>query len=346
MDLPPTSASFAATYEAGRPQVVWTSLVADLETPVSALLKLADGRPYSFLLESVEGGAIRGRYSIIGLKPDLIWRCRGDTGRDQPHAPHRPPTPSRLEAKPPLDSPARPARAERRMEIPAALPPMASGLFGYLGYDMVRLMERLPEPNADPLGLPDAVFVRPTVVAIFDSVRGRRHARRRRSGPPAASPPAPPTTTPASACPTRPSPTSQRHRRTQALATPLDLGRPGPEHDARGLSATWSTARRTTSLPATSSRWCPASASAAVQAAAVRALPHAAPPEPLALPLLPELRRLRGRRLQPGNPRPPARRQGHHPPDRRHRPPRHDAGRGRGTREPSCSPTRRSAPST
>src|SRR3954452_24044158 len=74
----PDPAEFAARYDAGQPQVVWTSLVADLETPVSAMLKLAEGRPYSFLLESVEGGATRGRYSIIGLKPDLVWRCRGE----------------------------------------------------------------------------------------------------------------------------------------------------------------------------------------------------------------------------------------------------------------------------
>ena len=74
----PDPAEFVARYEAGQPQVVWTSLVADLETPVSAMLKLAEGRPYSFLFESVEGGAVRGRYSAIGLKPDLIWRCFGD----------------------------------------------------------------------------------------------------------------------------------------------------------------------------------------------------------------------------------------------------------------------------
>jgi anthranilate synthase component 1 len=74
----PGSAEFAQRYDAGEPQLVWTDLVADLETPVSAMLKLADGRPHSFLFESVEGGATRGRYSIIGLKPDIIWRCRGD----------------------------------------------------------------------------------------------------------------------------------------------------------------------------------------------------------------------------------------------------------------------------
>ena len=71
------STSSARATSAGKPVLVWTSLVADLETPVSAMLKLADGRPNSFLFESVEGGAARGRYSIIGMKPDLIWRCVG-----------------------------------------------------------------------------------------------------------------------------------------------------------------------------------------------------------------------------------------------------------------------------
>ena len=75
--------------------MVWTTLVADLETPVSAFLKLAGGKPMSFLLESVEGGAVRGRYSIIGLEPDLIWRANGGTRRDQPHARAPSPTPSR-----------------------------------------------------------------------------------------------------------------------------------------------------------------------------------------------------------------------------------------------------------
>ena len=74
MLIEPSAAAFAARYAAGEPQVVWTTLVADLETPVSAFLKLAGTRPQSFLLESVEGGEVRGRYSIIGLEPDLIFR--------------------------------------------------------------------------------------------------------------------------------------------------------------------------------------------------------------------------------------------------------------------------------
>ena len=69
--------AFAQRYFIGSPQVVWTTLVADLETPVSAFIKVAGARPMSFLLESVEGGAVRGRYSIIGLDPDLVWRTNG-----------------------------------------------------------------------------------------------------------------------------------------------------------------------------------------------------------------------------------------------------------------------------
>ena len=75
MTISPDFPAFSATYEAGKPQLVWTKLVADLETPVSAYIKLADGRANSFLLESVEGGSVRGRYSMIGFKPDVIWRC-------------------------------------------------------------------------------------------------------------------------------------------------------------------------------------------------------------------------------------------------------------------------------
>jgi anthranilate synthase component 1 len=74
MQIEPQATAFAKRYARGEAQVVWTTLVSDLETPVSAFLKIAGDRPLSFLLESVEGGAVRGRYSIIGLDPDLIWR--------------------------------------------------------------------------------------------------------------------------------------------------------------------------------------------------------------------------------------------------------------------------------
>jgi anthranilate synthase component 1 len=168
MQAEPGFAAFAAAYDAGRPAVLWTTLVADLETPVSAMLKLADGRPNSFLFESVEGGATRGRYSLIGLKPDLVWRCRGDRAeinrRARSDADAFEPCPGGA-----LDS-LRDLVAESRIDTPASLPPMAAGLFGYLGYDTVRLMERLPDENPDVLGVPDALLLRPTIVAIFDNI--------------------------------------------------------------------------------------------------------------------------------------------------------------------------------
>ena len=86
MSLAPDFEAFAQVYRAGRPQVLFRRLVADLETPVSAFLKLGEGQDNAFLLESVQGGETRGRYSIIGLRPDLIWRCRGDVAEINRHA--------------------------------------------------------------------------------------------------------------------------------------------------------------------------------------------------------------------------------------------------------------------
>ena len=168
MKAHPEYSVFEEAFEAGRPQLVWTTLVADLETPVSAMLKLADGRPNSFLLESVEGGAIRGRYSFIGMKPDLIWRCHGDRAEVNRRARHdadafEPCAGGTIESL-------RAIVAESRIEPPPGLPPMAAGLFGYMGYDVVRLVEKLPAELPDVLGLPDGIFLRPTVIAVFDTI--------------------------------------------------------------------------------------------------------------------------------------------------------------------------------
>jgi anthranilate synthase component I len=166
--LEPGFDAFSENWNAGRPQVVWTRLIDDLETPVSAYLKIARERPYAFLFESVEGGAWRGRYSIVAMKPDLVWRCRGDQaeiaegdaiaeGRFTPQAGGA------------LDS-LRDLVAASRIELPAGLPPPSAGVFGAIGYDMVRLVERLPNINPDPLGLPDGIMTRPSVVAVFDAI--------------------------------------------------------------------------------------------------------------------------------------------------------------------------------
>ncbi len=161
-------AAFTADYEAGRGHLVWRRAVADLETPVAAYLKLVQGRPNAFLLESVEGGAARGRYSIIGLDPDLIWRCKDGHAEINRNAIAAPFAFTPTEGAP-LDQ-VRALITESLLDVPADIPPMAGGLVGYLGYDMVRQMENLPNKNTDPLGLPDAVLLRPTLFAIFDNV--------------------------------------------------------------------------------------------------------------------------------------------------------------------------------
>ncbi|HET9574279.1 MAG TPA: anthranilate synthase component I, partial [Methyloceanibacter sp.] len=167
--IEPDFTIFARGYEEGVPQVAWTRLVADLETPVSAMLKLAHERPNSFLLESVEGGANRGRYSIIGCEPDLIWRANGARAEIN-RAPQSDPqgfAPSPLPALGAL----RALLAESAIALPHELPPMAAGIFGYMGYDTVRLIEDLPSDKRDPLALPDSILVRPTLIVIFDAVK-------------------------------------------------------------------------------------------------------------------------------------------------------------------------------
>jgi anthranilate synthase component 1 len=168
MQIEPSAGMFAANYMRGMAQVVWTTLVADLETPVSAFLKIGAEKPLSFLLESVEGGAARGRYSIIGLDPDAVWRAIGTKAEINRAACRDPAAFEPCEA-PPLSA-LRAFIQESRFALPPALPPMAAGVFGYLGYDMVRLIEKLDPPNPDPIGIPDAILVRPTVVIIFDTV--------------------------------------------------------------------------------------------------------------------------------------------------------------------------------
>jgi anthranilate synthase component 1 len=162
------AAAFTEDYTAGRGHLVWNRSVADLETPVAAFLKLAQGRPNSFLLESVEGGASRGRYSIIGLEPDLVWRVRDGRAEINRNALAAPFGFVPVDAAP-LDS-LRSLIAEAQLDVPKGLPPMAGGLVGYLGYDMVRQMEKLPAKNVDVMGVPDAVMLRPTIFAIFDNV--------------------------------------------------------------------------------------------------------------------------------------------------------------------------------
>lgn len=160
-----------AQLRGGAPALVWRSIVADTETPVSAALKLFEPERGDFLLESVEGGAVRGRYSLIGLAPDLVFRAVGDNCEVNRNwltdraifAPLAADSLSALRA----------LVAECRIDVPEGLPPALACLVGYFGYETIGLVEKLPRPAANPLDLPDMLFVRPTLILVFDRLADR-----------------------------------------------------------------------------------------------------------------------------------------------------------------------------
>lgn len=164
----PARDAFISHAKAGGHQLVWTKILADCETPVSAMLKLREEDSPCFLLESVEGGETRGRYSIIGLYPDLIWQCQGEKAsicRDLKKG--------AFELCEQASIPALKALLKDiRFPIPKALPPMAAGLIGYFGYDMIKQVEKLPSTKPDNIGIPDACLMRPGVMVIFDARDG------------------------------------------------------------------------------------------------------------------------------------------------------------------------------
>ncbi|MEM8591326.1 MAG: anthranilate synthase component I [Pseudomonadota bacterium] len=168
--LIPEYSAFADAYEAGQNQVVYARLPADLDTAVSVMLKLTGAEKDSFVLESVTGGEVRGRYSIIGLRPDVVWECHGTTSQINRTARFDPDAFEPCEHEP-LEA-LRGLIEESRVDLPHGLPAAAAGLFGFLGYDMIRLVEHLPDINPDPLGLPDARMTRPSIIAILDGVKG------------------------------------------------------------------------------------------------------------------------------------------------------------------------------
>jgi anthranilate synthase component 1 len=155
-----------AALAAGRPALLWQRQVADTETPVAAALKLIEPGRGDFLLESVEGGETRGRHSLIGLAPDLVFRAHGAEAAINAH------WLSDRDTFAPCDAPTldalRALVASCRMDVPAELPRALACLVGYFGYETIGLVERLPRPTNDALGLPDMMFVRPTVILIFD----------------------------------------------------------------------------------------------------------------------------------------------------------------------------------
>ena len=147
----------AAALAAGRPAFVWRRQIADTDTPVSAGLALMEEGRGDFLLESVEGGQTRGRHSLIGLAPDLIFRAEGDAAEI-----------NGLPVEGGAIAALRSLVEQCRAEVPPELPRALACLVGYFGYETIGLIEKLPRPPANPIGLPDMLFVRPTLILVFD----------------------------------------------------------------------------------------------------------------------------------------------------------------------------------
>jgi anthranilate synthase component 1 len=146
---------------------VFAELPADLDTPLSAYLRLRPG-PYSFLLESVEGGAVWARYSFLGTDPLMVLSAKDGRitlrrGRARPQ---------RLPDGDPLEALRRLLADFKPVTVPG-LPRFQGGAVGYLAYDMVRHMERLPRTTRDDLKLPDAVFMLSDSLLVFDNLRHR-----------------------------------------------------------------------------------------------------------------------------------------------------------------------------
>ncbi len=162
-------ADFSKLYEKGIAQILWRRVVADLDTPVGAYLKLSKRRKNTFLLESVEGGEAKGRFSMIGLEPDIILKVNRNDVSISRSAPHKEEYFENWDIKP--LAALRSLVKQSQVSVPKGLPSTAAGIYGYLGYDMVRHMEILPDENPDDLGTPDAVLMRPSLLAIFDNLK-------------------------------------------------------------------------------------------------------------------------------------------------------------------------------
>ncbi|HET9629480.1 MAG TPA: chorismate-binding protein [Novosphingobium sp.] len=163
---PDNSPAALAQLAAGRPALVWRRLVADTETPVGAALKLFEDGRGDFLLESVQGGEVRGRYSLLGLAPDLVFRATGHSCEINRHWQ----TDSAAFVPLPGDALAelRALVNACRIDVPAELPPALACLVGYFGYETIGLVEKLPRAPQSALELPDMLFVRPTLILVFD----------------------------------------------------------------------------------------------------------------------------------------------------------------------------------
>ena len=166
------AAEAATTLASGAPSLVWRKVVADCDTPVGAARRLIEPGRGDFLLESVEGGEVRGRYSLLGLDPDLVFR--GSEGKAQINRVWKHDReafePCAGDAMAELRALADSCRIDTPQGEKNPLPPALACLVGYFGYETIGLVETLPRAEPSELSLPDMLFVRPTVILVFDGL--------------------------------------------------------------------------------------------------------------------------------------------------------------------------------
>jgi len=164
----PTLEEFRTLARQGSLVPVYKEILGDLETPVSAYMKIAKGQPYSFLLESVEQADQLGRYSFMGANPSIIFKSKGRQvtitreGREAPA----------YETDDPMGELRGLMAAYQPVEV-EGVPYFYGGAVGYLSYDQVRFFEKLPDANPDPLDLPDLYFMITDTLVIFDHVNNK-----------------------------------------------------------------------------------------------------------------------------------------------------------------------------
>tara|TARA_Y100000590_G_scaffold470474_1_gene665524 strand:+ start:1336 stop:2814 length:1479 start_codon:yes stop_codon:yes gene_type:complete len=157
--------NFINKYENGISQILRKKLIADIETPISCLLKISENQKYSFLLESVQGGSKRGRYSLLGCEPDLIWEVKNNEANikyiknNYDYKINKSPIVSLKELIKISKLP------NENTEVPYPI------LVGYFGYQMIKYMEKIDIKNIDPINIPDCILIRPRVVAVFDNIK-------------------------------------------------------------------------------------------------------------------------------------------------------------------------------
>tara|TARA_B100001989_G_C24538535_1_gene466052 strand:+ start:782 stop:2293 length:1512 start_codon:yes stop_codon:yes gene_type:complete len=162
---------FKQNYLKRKNQLFWRVFKSDLDTPVSAYLKLCQNtnKKNCFLLESVQDGSFRGRYSIIGMLPDLVWKSvqnetfLKEACKNKEYIKVK---------KTPLAS-LKLIIEKSKVDFPDFLPPMSTALIGYLGYETIEQFEKIPKRKLSDLKLPDGFFIRPTIMAIFDNLKNQ-----------------------------------------------------------------------------------------------------------------------------------------------------------------------------